>query len=54
MLLKVRLQAIMNSKIAAIYKSDSYISMESYVAQLVAIGNKKAQVININLEDSTS
>lgn len=51
MLLKVRLQAIMNSKIAAIYKSDSYISMESYVAQLVAIGNKKAQVININLED---
>lgn len=51
MLLKVRLQAIMNSKIATIYKSNSYITMEAYVAQLVAIGNKKAQVININLED---
>ena len=51
MLLKVRLNSIINSKIAPIYKSDSYISMESYIASLVAIGNKKAQVININLED---
>ncbi len=51
MLLKVRLNSIINSKIAPIYKSDSYISIESYIASLVAIGNKKAQVININLED---
>lgn len=51
MLLKVRLQAIMNSKIATIYKCENYISVESYIAQLVAIGNKKAQVINLNLED---
>ncbi len=51
MLLKVRLNSIINSKIAAVYKCDSYISMESYIASLVAIGNKKAQVININLED---
>ena len=51
MLLKVRLNSIINSKIAPIYKCDSYISMESYIASLVAIGNKKAQVININLED---
>ena len=51
MLLKVRLNSIINSRIANIYKCDSYISLESYIASLVAIGNKKAQVININLED---
>ena len=51
MLLKVRLNSILNSRIANIYKSDIYISTESYIASLVAVGNKKAQVININLED---
>ena len=51
MLLKVRLNAIMNSRINEIYKVDNYISTESYIASLVAVGNKKAQVININLED---
>lgn len=51
MLLKVRLQAIINSKIANVYKCDSYISMDSYVSQLVMNRNTKAQVININLED---
>ena len=51
MLLKVRLQAIMNSKIANVYKSEQYISMDSYVSQLVMNKNTKAQVININLED---
>lgn len=51
MLLKVRLQAIMNSKIATIYKADKYISMDTFIANLVTVGNKKAQVINMNLED---
>ena len=51
MLLKVRLQAIMNSKISSVYKADQYISMESYIAGLVGVKDKKAQVININLED---
>ena len=51
MLLKVRLNSIMNSRIASIYKCDTYISTESYIASLVAVGNKKAQVINMNLED---
>ena len=51
MLLKVRLQAIMNSKIANVYKSDQYISMDSYVSSLVMNKTTKAQVININLED---
>ena len=51
MLLKVRLQAIMNSKIANVYKCDQYISMDSYISQLVMNKTTKAQVININLED---
>lgn len=51
MLLKVRLNSIINSKIANIYKCDNYISTESYIASLVAVDNKKAQVINMNLED---
>ena len=51
MLLKVRLNSIINSRIANIYKCDTYISYETYIASLVAVGNKKAQVINMNLED---
>ncbi len=51
MLLKVRLNSLINSKIANVYKCDSYISYETYIASLVAVGNKKAQVINMNLED---
>lgn len=51
MLLKVRLNSLINSKIANIYKCDNYISYETYIASLVAVGNKKAQVINMNLED---
>ena len=51
MLLKVRLTSIINSRIAQIYKCDQYVSVETYIASLVAVGNKKAQVINMNLED---
>ena len=51
MLLKVRLNSLINSRIANIYKCDQYVSVESYIASLVAVGNKKAQVINMNLED---
>jgi len=51
MLLKVRLNSLINSKIANIYKCDQYVSVETFIASLVAVGNKKAQVINMNLED---
>ena len=51
MLLKVRLQAIMNSKIASVYKVDQYISVDNYISNLVMNRTTKAQVININLED---
>ena len=51
MLLKVRLNSIINSRIGNIYKCDKYISTETFIANTVAIGTKKAQIININLED---
>ncbi len=51
MLLKVRLNSLINSKVGNIYKCDTYISTESYIASLVAVGNRKAQIINMNLED---
>ena len=51
MLFQVRLNSIINIRIANIYKSDNYVSLETYIASLVAVGNKKAQVINMNLED---
>ncbi len=51
MLLKVRLNSMINSRIANIYKCDSYVPVETYIASLVAVGNKKAQIINMNLED---
>lgn len=51
MLLKVRLNSLINSKVGNIYKCDNYISTESYIASLVAVGNRKAQIINMNLED---
>ena len=51
MLLKVRLEAIINSKLANIYKVDNYITVDKYIASLMTIGGKKAQIINMNLED---
>lgn len=52
MIMKVRLNSIINSRIASIYYVDQYISIENYIASLVTNGgNKKAQIININLED---
>ena len=51
MLLQVRLNSLINSRIANVYKCDNYVSLETYIASLVAVGNKKAQVINMNLED---
>lgn len=51
MLLKVRLNSLINSRVGNIYKCDNYVSVEQYLASLVAIENKKAQIINMNLED---
>ncbi len=48
-ILKVRLNAIVNGKPANYFTSD-YYTLKDYVSSLVAINNNKAQIININLE----
>ena len=51
-MLKVRLNGIINSTIGKYFMYPNYITMEQYVASLVTMPNrKKAQIININLED---
>lgn len=49
-ILKVRLNAIINSKLEQIFTEEKY-SIEDYINYLVAKSDKKAQIININLED---
>ena len=52
MLLKVRLHSVINSNIGTFFAYDKPITMDGYISSLVAVGsNKKAQIININLED---
>ena len=50
MLLKVRLNAIINSGLNNIFMTDFY-SNADYINYLVAKSDKKAQIVNINLED---
>ena len=51
MLLKVRLNAIINSKIYDIFSCDNYITAPNFIANLVAKNGRKSQIVNINLED---
>lgn len=53
MLLKVRLSAIINSKMVHYFKVKSYISPDNFIASLVNQNNKRAQIINLTLEDLT-
>ena len=51
-ILKVRLTSIINSNIANYFDWPNYITSEQFIASLVAMDNqKKAQIINVNLED---
>ena len=51
-MLKVRLNSIINSAIGRYFTYPNYTTMEQYVASLVTMPNRrKAQIININLED---
>lgn len=50
-ILKVRLGSILNSKVKRYFEFDRYITTEEYINLLVAKDNKKAQIININIED---
>ena len=49
-ILKVRLNSIINSKLNGFFSSE-YVSLPNYISSLVANGARKAQIININLED---
>ena len=49
-ILKVRLNSIINSKINNFFNSN-YVPLKDYIVSLIASGSKKAQIININLED---
>ncbi len=52
MILQVRLQSIINSAIGSYFDAPRYIDQDNYIASLVAMPNRrKAQIININLED---
>lgn len=49
--LKVRLHTIAIGEYAKYFKVNNYISKENFIASLVAMNGKKAQIINFNLED---
>lgn len=52
MVLKVRLNSIINSTVGSYFDYPKYITSEQYIATLVSRPNRmKAQIININLED---
>ncbi len=50
-ILKVRLNTILTSKIGSYFTGKKYIPVKDYIDSLVMKNDKKAQIININLED---
>ena len=51
-ILKVRLSSILNSFVGKFFDVEKYITQDQFIASLVLNdNNKKAQIININLED---
>ena len=51
MILKVRLSTILNTKVGKYFSNNGFIPLDKFVSSLVVKNNKKAQIININLED---
>ena len=49
--LKVRLHSLTISENSRYLRYPNFITMENYIATLVAINGKKAQIVNFNLED---
>ena len=49
-LLKVRLYSIIHGPVGKLFSSDKAVTMGEFVTKLVSKNNKKAQIININLE----
>lgn len=50
-ILKVRLNAIITSKVGGYFEGNGYTPVEKYISSLIDKRGKKAQIININLED---
>lgn len=50
-ILKVRINAIITSKIKNIFENANFKNVGEYITSLVAKNNRKSQIININLED---
>ena len=50
-ILKVRINTIINSKVGAYFSGDKYTSIDEYIDGLTHADGVKAQIININLED---
>lgn len=50
-ILKVRLNTIMSSKVGKYFTGKSYIPLSEYINNLIMKNGKKSQIININLED---
>ena len=49
--LKVRLHSIIISEYSKYFKMDNFLTTEQYISTLISKNNRKAQIINFNLED---
>lgn len=50
-MIKVRLSSILNTKVGTYFTNPGYVTADDYVKNIVTLNGKKAQIININLED---
>ena len=50
-ILKVRLNSIITSKVGTYFEGNEFTPVPVFIDRLTKIGDKKAQIININLED---
>ena len=50
-ILKVRLNTLINSKNSKYFNIKEYLTPETYISSLIVMNNKRSQIININLED---
>ena len=49
--LKVRLHALVTGENSAFFRYPKFITLENYIASLISINGKKAQIVNFNLEE---
>lgn len=50
-MIKVRLSSILNTNVGSYFTNPGYVTPEAFVKSLMYVEDKKAQIININLED---